>query len=149
MPTHSENRKLPYSPDQIYGLVADVASYPKFLPWCAASRIRSRVPEGDTVVMNADLIISFKVFRESFGSKVILWNDKSRIETTYINGPFRYMNSAWTFASDADGCTINFDVDFEMRNALLQGAVGLFFNEAMQRVVRAFERRAHDLYGES
>ena len=149
MPTHSENRKLPYGPDQIYGLVADVASYPKFLPWCAAARIRSRTPQGDTLVMNADLIISFKVFRESFGSKVTLWDDKSRLETTYIDGPFRYMNSVWTFAPDPDGCVIKFDVDFEMRNALLQGAVGLFFNEAMQRVVRAFERRADDLYGAS
>ena len=128
-------------------LVADVAAYPKFLPWCAAARVRSRVPGPDTEMMEADLVISFKVFRERFGSRVTLWHDKSRIDTAYIDGPFSYMESTWRFEPAEGGCTIQFDVDFEMKNALLQGAVGLVFNEAMQRVVRAFERRAAALYG--
>lgn len=98
--------------------------------------------------MDADLVISFKVFRERFGSRVTLWTDGSRIDTEYIDGPFRFMESTWTFTAQEDGrCQIGFDVDFEMKNALLQGAVGLVFNEAMQRVVRAFERRAAELYG--
>lgn len=148
MPTHSERRVLPYTAEQIYALVADVASYPKFLPWCSAARIRKRLTVGETEVMDADLVISFKVFRERFGSRVTLWTDGSRIDTEYIDGPFRFMESTWTFTAREDGrCEIGFDVDFEMKNALLQGAVGLVFNEAMQRVVRAFERRAAELYG--
>ena len=148
MPTHSEKRVLPYTAEQMYTLVADVAAYPQFLPWCAAARIRQRRPVGDTEVMEADLVISFKVFRERFGSRVTLWNDGSRIDTEYIDGPFSFMESTWTFTPLEEGrCEIGFDVDFEMKNALLQGAVGLVFNEAMQRVVRAFERRAAELYG--
>ena len=147
MPTHSERRNLPYTAEQMYDLVADVASYPQFLPWCGAARIRACTDRGETQVMEADLVISFKVFRERFGSRVTLWNDKSRIDTEYIDGPFRFMQSTWRFApAEGGGCQIGFDVDFEMKNALLQGAVGLVFNEAMQRIVRAFERRAAQLY---
>jgi coenzyme Q-binding protein COQ10 len=146
MPAHSETKSLPYTAAQMYDLVADVPGYPAFLPWTAAARIRSVTDQGDHHVMLADLVISFKVFRETFGSRVTLW-PKTRIDTAYIDGPFRHMESRWQFADAPGGCTVRFDVDFEFRNRLLQGASGLFFNEAMQRVVRAFERRAQDLYG--
>lgn len=131
----------------MYALVADVERYPEFLPWTAAARIRSRTDRGDHEVMLADLVISFKVFRERFGSRVTLWPRRRVIDTAYIDGPFKHMESQWRFAEAAAGCEVGFDVDFEFRNRLLQGAAGLFFNEAMQRVVRAFERRAGTLYG--
>lgn len=151
MTIHSETRVLPYSAAQMYDLVADVARYPEFLPWTAAARIRSTTPEGEgegaRTVMMADLVISFKVFRERFGSKVVLYPAERRIDTSYIDGPFRHMESTWQFRDVEGGCEVRFDVDFEFRNRLLQGAAGLFFNEAMQRVVRAFERRAAQLHG--
>lgn len=147
MPTHQETRVVPYTAQQLYDLVADVARYPEFLPWCAAARIRSRRPEGDAEVMEADLVISFKVFRERFGSRVTLYPDAQKIDTAYLDGPFRYMESTWGFRDVEGGCEISFFVDFEFRNAILQGVIGLVFNDAMQRVVRAFERRAADLYG--
>ncbi len=147
MPTHRETRVLPYTAQQMYDLVADVENYPRFLPWTAAARIRSTEDRGDHVVMLADLVISFKVFRERFGSRVTLWPGERRIDTAYIEGPFRYMESRWEFAEAPGGCEVTFFVDFEFRNRLLQGAAGMFFNEAMQRVVRAFERRAKELYG--
>lgn len=146
MTTHRETRHLPYSAEQMYDLVADVPSYPEFLPWNAAARERSRREEGERIVVEADLVISFKVFRERFGSRVTLW-PKRRIETSYIDGPFSHMNSVWEFEEAADGCTVNFFVDFEFRNRVLGAAAGVFFNDAMQRIVRAFERRAAELYG--
>ncbi|WP_147115317.1 type II toxin-antitoxin system RatA family toxin [Tateyamaria sp. syn59] len=146
MPSHSETRTLPYSAQQMYDLVADVGNYPKFLPWTAAARVRSVTEQGDHEVMLADLVISFKVFRERFGSRVTLWSEQNRIHTEYIDGPFHYLESNWTFREVEGGSEVHFDVDFEFRNRILQGAAGLFFNEAMQRVVRAFERRAHELY---
>ena len=113
MPRHSETKRLPYTARQMYDLVADVGSYPRFLPWNSAARIRSRKPiDGGGEVMEADLVISFKVFRDIPG-----------------------------------GCEVSFGVDFEFRNAILQGIIGMVFNDAMQRVVRAFERRAAELYG--
>lgn len=146
MTTHSETRRLPYTPEQMYDLVADVPSYPAFLPWCAAARERSRREAGDRTVVDADLVISFKVFRERFGSRVTLW-PKERIETEYIEGPFSHMRSVWEFAPHEAGCEVKFFVDFEFRNKVLGAAAGVFFNDAMQRIVRAFERRAAELYG--
>lgn len=97
--------------------------------------------------MEADLVISFKVFRERFGSRVTLYDADRRIETEYIDGPFRYMVSNWAFRPADGGVDVDFDVDFEFRNAILQSVIGLVFNDAMQRIVRAFERRAAELYG--
>jgi coenzyme Q-binding protein COQ10 len=148
MPTHHEIKVVPYSAAQMYALVADVEAYPKFLPWNAAARIRSRRPVPGGEVMEADLVISFKVFRERFGSRVTLYPAQQRIETEYLDGPFRKMVSTWGFRDRAEGGSeIEFFVDFEFRNAILQGIIGLVFNDAMQRVVRAFERRAAELHG--
>lgn len=149
MPKHSETRKLPWTARQMYDLVADVARYPEFLPWTSAARIRSRTPRGDGAeVLEADLVISFKVFRERFGSRVTLFPDDLRIETEYLDGPFRHMRSDWAFRDLPDGgCEVAFHVDFEFRNAILQRLIGVVFDEAMRRVVRAFEDRARALHG--
>jgi len=157
MPSHHETRLLPYSARQMYDLVADVGSYPKFLPWNSAARVRTRAPidggeKGLGEVMEAELVISFKVFRERFGSRVTLWPGQTSIDTEYLDGPFRHLKSTWAFkdAPQASGrlaCEVDFFVDFEFRNAILQGIIGMVFNDAMLRVVRAFERRAAELYG--
>lgn len=153
MPVHRETRDLPYGADEMFALVADVERYPEFLPWTAAARIRSRKPEmgpeGASVeVIEADLVISFKVFRERFGSRVRLDPAARVIETEYLDGPFRYLKSRWSFAPLPDGgCHVDFFVDFEFRNRVLQGVIGIVFNEAMHRIVRAFEDRAKALYG--
>ena len=151
MPTHSETRRLPYSPEQMYDLVADVARYPQFIPWISASRVRGVTPHGDHDVMLADLVIGFKMFRERFLSRVTMWPGSRRIDTEYVDGPFKHMISKWEFAPDPEGgagCEVRFEVDFEFKNSILQGAAGLFFQEAMQRIVRAFEARADALYAE-
>lgn len=147
MASHSEKKTLPYSPDQMYALVADIESYPKFLPWCAAARIRSRRMDDPFEIIEADLVVSFKVFRERFGSRVTLNEDARHIRTEYIDGPFRYLESDWNFTEAEGGCEVDFSVDFEFKNVVLQTAIGLVFNDAMQRIVRAFERRAQELHG--
>src|SRR5690606_13624506 len=84
LPRHDESRVLPYTPDQMYALVADVESYPQFLPWCAAARIRARRDEGAAEVLEADLVISFRVFRETFASRVTLHPETRVIDTEYL-----------------------------------------------------------------
>jgi len=133
----------------MYDLVADVASYPKFLPWTAAARIRSTKDLGDHIEMLADLVVSFKVFRETFGSRVVLRPEALEIGTSYLDGPFKHMESQWKFTAVNTGCEVSFDVDFEFKNRLLQGAAGMFFLEAMKRVMQSFEDRAAVLYGQS
>lgn len=146
MPSHSEIKSLPYAPELMYDLVADVAKYPEFLPWTSAARVRSREPIAGGEVLTADLVISFKVFREKFGSKVVLLPEEGRILTEYIDGPFKHLKSVWQFRPNGTGCEVEFSVDFEFKNPILAGIIGLVFNEAMQRVVRAFEARAASLY---
>lgn len=148
MPTHSETKILPYTAQQMYDLVADVARYPEFLPWCSAARVKSVTPDGDTEVMEADLVISFKVFRERFTSRVVLLPTEYKIDTEYLDGPFRYMKSNWAFSDVDGGCEVRFFVDFAFRNMILERLIGVVFNEAMLRIVRAFETRAKALYGE-
>ena len=142
MPTHAEKQTVPYRPEQLFDLVADVAKYPEFLPWCVAARVRSR-SERELV---ADLTIGFGPFRETFGSRVALERPR-RVRVRYERGPFRYLNNQWDFLPHPEGCEVDFFVDFEFRSRLLQSAIGVVFNEAVKRMVRAFNKRAHDVYG--
>ncbi len=145
MPTHAEQKLLPYTPQQLFDLVADVDRYNEFLPWCVASRVNSRKDN----VIHADLVIGFKMFREKFTSEVTL-NSPDRIDVKYAHGPFKYLNNHWLFNPEQGGAhtTIDFYVDFEFRSRILQGLIGAVFNEAVHRMVHAFEKRAHQIYGE-
>lgn len=147
MPTHTEKRVMPYTAQQMYNLIADVNAYPQFLPWCAAARIRKRTMDGVNEVIDADLVISFKVFRERFGSRVTLKPDVCKIDVEYLDGPFKYLNNHWAFVDCEGGCEVDFFVDFEFKSKILQGIIGVVFGEAMQRIVGAFEARADVLYG--
>lgn len=147
MPTHSETRVLPYTARQMYDLVADVARYPEFIPWTIATRVRSVEDKGAHDLMLTDMVVGFKMFREKFLSRVTLWEEALKIDTEYVDGPFKHLVANWAFVETPTGCEVRFYVDFEFRNRLLQGAAGLFFMDAMQRIVRAFEKRADDLYG--
>lgn len=145
MTRHIEKRNLPYTPEQLFGLVAEVDKYSEFLPWCLSSVIKRR--EGN--VFFADLVIGYKVVREKFGSKVTLAHPE-RIDVQYLSGPMKYLTNQWKFIREPDGsCTIDFYVDFEFKNRVLQGLMGAFFNELVRRMVSAFEQRAKSLYGES
>ena len=148
MPTHAEKRIMPHSAEQMYDLIADISAYPKFLPWCAAARITKRSQTDTGEIIDADLVISFKLFREKFASRVTLNPVDSHISVEYLDGPFRYLNNQWQFNALEDGtCEVDFFVDFEFKSPMLQAIIGMVFNEAMQRIVRAFEKRADELYG--
>jgi coenzyme Q-binding protein COQ10 len=142
MPTHAEHTQVPYRPDQLFDLVADVGEYPRFLPWCVGARVRTR----NEVALVADLTIGFGPFRESFTSRVALERPR-RIRVTYENGPFRFLNNEWVFLPDPKGCEVDFFVAFEFRSRILQKAIGLVFHEAVRRMVNAFRKRAGEVYG--
>jgi coenzyme Q-binding protein COQ10 len=145
--TYTERKLVPYAPKQLFDLVADVAKYPSFLPWCVGARIRSHV--GNELV--ADLTIGFGPFRESFTSRVTLTPPDATgfctIRTEYENGPFKFLHNRWKFAPDAQGCVVDFYVDFEFRNFMLQKAIGAVFTEAVRLMVNAFLKRARTIYG--
>jgi coenzyme Q-binding protein COQ10 len=142
MPRHAETKLVPYRPDQLFDLVADVGRYPQFLPWCVGAVVKSQTE----VNMVADLVIGFGPFREGFTSRVAL-DRPALIRVRYENGPFRYLTNQWKFSPDPRGCKVDFFVDFEFRSRLLQAAIGVVFNEAVRRMVNAFHKRARDVYG--
>ncbi len=142
MPTHAEKKRLPYTPAEMFDLVADIEKYPEFLPWCVGTRIRSR--EGSLVV--ADMIIGYKMFRESFTSRVTL-SKPDRIDVEYSDGPFKYLHNHWIFEPGGKGTCIDFFVDFEFKSRILQAMIGVVFGEAVRIMVNAFERRAETVYG--
>jgi coenzyme Q-binding protein COQ10 len=143
MTVYSERQILPYTPDQMFQLVAAVERYPEFLPWCAGSRILKR----ENNVIYADLMIGWKMIREKFGSKVTL-TEPSKIHLDYFNGPLKYLHGDWQFTPNPGGGTIvDFRVDFDFKSRLLAIVMGGVFGEIVHRMVGAFESRAHTLYG--
>jgi coenzyme Q-binding protein COQ10 len=143
MPRHSETRHLPYTPEQLFDLVADVASYDEFLPWVVAVRIRSS-SETETI---ADLIVGFSAFKERFTSKVVKQRPES-ICGDYVEGPLKYLHNEWQFERAPDGGTnVHFSVDFAFNSRLFETLAGQMFDRALRRMTGAFEQRAAVLYG--
>ena len=142
MPTHAEHRVLPYTPEQMYALVADIERYPEFLPWCVAARIRERKAD----FISADLVIGFGLIRERFTSNVKL-DPPGRVDVAFADGPFRHLDSHWVFEWAPGGCRVDFFVDFEFKSRVLQKVIEMLFGEAVRRMVAAFEGRAKQLYG--
>jgi len=143
MKVHNETRILPYTPDQMFNLVADVDSYPEFLPWCVGARTKEEGPG----TLLAEMLIGFKMVREKFTSRVWLDRPARRIDVEYINGPFRRLKNHWTFSAVPEGCRIDFYLEFEFSSLMLQKLIGVLFHEAVRRMVGAFEARAKQLYG--
>jgi len=145
MPRHSETKHLPYTPDQLFDLVADVARYDEFLPWVVAVRLRSS-SETEAV---ADLVVGFNAFKERFTSRVQKERPK-RICVDYIEGPLKFLHNEWRFEGAPDGGTeVHFSVDFAFKSRLFETLAGAMFDRALRRMTDAFERRAAALYGSS
>ena len=143
MPRHSETRHLPYTPEQLFDLVADVQRYNEFLPWVVAVRVRSSSAQ-ETV---ADLVVGFTAFKERFTSRVMK-DPPNRICVDYVEGPLKYLHNEWKFDRAADGGTnVNFSVDFAFKSRLFETLAGSMFDRALRRMTAAFEQRAAALYG--
>ena len=142
MPRHTETRILPYTPEQLFDLVADVGSYQQFLPWVAATRIRSN-SESEMI---ADLVVGFGALKETFTSKVRKARPGS-IDIDYVEGPLKYLHNSWKFRAAPGGTEVDFCVDFAFRNRIFEAIAGQMFDRALRRMIGAFEERAALLYG--
>ena len=143
MPRHSETKHLPYSPEQLFGMVADVKRYAEFLPWVVAVRVRSSTDAETT----ADLVVGFAAFKERFTSRVTK-QPPGRIVVDYIEGPLKYLTNEWRFDPAPDGGTnLFFCVDFAFKSRLFESIAGQMFDRALRRMTGAFEARAQQLYG--
>jgi coenzyme Q-binding protein COQ10 len=143
MPHHHERRTLVHSAAQMYDLVIDVRSYPTFLPWVSAIRVRS---ENESEAL-ADMIVGFKSLKETFSSRVIK-TPKSAISVEYLDGPMKHLQNYWVFQDLPEGgSTVDFTVDFAFRNPMFEALAGTFFDSALRKMTGAFIARADQLYG--
>jgi coenzyme Q-binding protein COQ10 len=145
MPAHTAEAILPYTEKQLFDLVADIESYPKFIPWCEAARIWER--EGDTVL--ADLVIRFKGVSGKYTSRVLLDEAEHEISVELAQGPFEHLYQGWKFSKVAGGTKVDFDIDFALRSKFLEKIVDLMFYDACDKMMVAFSKRADELYGAS
>lgn len=133
---------MPYSPEQMFDLVADVQSYEMFLPWVSAIRVRS---DSETEMV-ADMIVGFKGLRESFTSRVVKQRP-SHVHVDYLDGPLKHLSNDWRFHDDgAGGVLVDFEVDFAFKNRLFEMMAGQMFDKALRKMIGAFEMRAAELY---
>ncbi|MFA7586948.1 MAG: type II toxin-antitoxin system RatA family toxin [Novosphingobium sp.] len=145
MPAINEVRRMPWSAEQMFDLVADVGHYPEFLPWVVATRVKS---DSETEMV-ADMLVGFSAIREKFTSRVVK-HRPDEIRVHYVDGPLRDLDNVWRFRQLPEGgCEIDFCVSFSFRNALFQKMAGQYFDKAFRKMVTAFETRAEQLYGNS
>lgn len=149
MKRHHEQKTVPYSAEQMFELITDVEQYPLFIPWCERLDITKRWEEEGVQFMNASMTASFKVYRDTVHTRVAMDRALHKVTVDYLDGPFKHLHNVWTF-TDRPGhgdCLIDFYIEFEFRNRLLQMAIKPVFSEAVTRMVRAFEKRADAVYG--
>ena len=143
MPTHQEERLLPYTSRQLFDLVADVEKYPLFLPWCISCNITKKTIN----FIEADMTVGFKMIKEKFKTRVFLNSDNLTIDIEYLQGPFEYLQNQWRFKDYANNCCqLIFSIHYKFKSAFLQGLSAVFFTESLRKLTKAFENRAHQLY---
>ena len=150
MPEHHERRVLPYTPAQVFDLVADVRAYPRFLPWVEALRVREDRVTGGKGRLVADMVVGYKMFRETMRSEVTLDREAGAIDVTYVRGPLERLVNEWRFEDDPDGtggCAVDFRIDFAFRSRLMSAAAGQLMEKGFMRLVGAFEAEAARRYG--
>ena len=148
MPKYETTRRVSHTPDEMFALVADIESYPEFLPMCEALSVRSRKERDGVTLLVADMTVGYKAIRETFTSQVVLKPEENRIDVKYVDGPFKYLNNLWRFeASSAGGTTIHFFIDYEFKSRILGALMGAMFDRAFRMFAEAFEKRADVVYG--
>jgi coenzyme Q-binding protein COQ10 len=153
MPSFRTTRRVPFTPRQMFDLVADVERYPEFLPLCEALTVRRREREGETEFLVADMTAGYKAIRETFTSRVKL--DAARLEVAAAGvpgamGPFSRLENRWQLSpapGGSGGCNVDFYIAYELKSVMLQMLVGALFDRAFRRYAEAFEERARAVYG--
>ncbi len=147
MPHYSQTRIVPYTADQMYGIVADVERYPDFLPWCSRLDVLERRQEGTLVYLTAEMFVTYHGLNEHYTSLVKLDKPALSVEATHVKGPFRKLDNRWSFRPMANGTEVRFFIDFAFKSTLLTAVAGVAFGMVAARMADAFMRRADSLYG--
>ncbi|MDX8529800.1 type II toxin-antitoxin system RatA family toxin [Mesorhizobium sp. VK25A] len=146
MPKFEATRRVAHTPDEMFALVADIESYPQFLPLCESLAVRSRKERDGRTILVADMSIGYKAIRETFTTQVLLKPDENAIDVKYIDGPFKYLSNIWRFDPAEKGCEVHFFIDYEFKSRILGAVMGTMFDRAFRMFSEAFEKRADVIY---
>jgi coenzyme Q-binding protein COQ10 len=145
MTEHRETRRVPYTAELMFSVVADVEKYPQFLPWVVALRVLSRGREGEREILTAEMAVGYHALRERYTSRVVLDQAARSIDVVQTHGPFRQLENHWRFTPQGEECDVKFSIAFAFKNRLLEAAAGKAFGKVMMRMSTAFEARAKAL----
>jgi len=148
MPSFETTRRIAHSAADMFALVADVEQYPKFVPLCEGLRVVKREAQADSEVIIAYMTVAYKVFSDSFTSRVRLKPAEGLIMVDYLDGPFRRLDNRWTFTPVSETeSRVKFYLEYEFRAKPLQVLMGSVFDRAFRKFADAFEERADVVYG--
>ena len=146
MPTASITKKIPCSKKNLIDMVLDIEKYPEFVPWCLGGKIHTKIDKGDTVEITADLTIGKSFFKETYKSFVIYDKSTDLIKATNIEGPLKHLENKWNFRQTGDSSEVDFYVDFELENKVLNTLMIKTFDLGLKKIADAFEKRANELF---
>ena len=146
MPSASITKEIPCSKENLIDMVLDIEKYPEFVPWCLSSKIHSKNKKGDKIEIAADLTIGKSFFNETYKSFVIYDKSLDLIHVTNIKGPLKHLENRWLFKQKGKNSEINFHVDFEIKNKILNSLMIKSFNIGLKKIADAFEKRAIELF---
>ena len=146
MPSSSIKKKIPCSKKNLIEMVLDIEKYPEFVPWCLDGKIHDKTDKGDTIEIKADLTIGKSFFRDTYKSFVIYNKSEDSIHVTNIDGPLKHLENEWFFRQDGDSSEVEFNVDFELKNKILNVLMIKSFDLGLKKIADAFEKRAIQLF---
>ena len=146
MPSASITKKIPCSKKDLIKMILDIEKYPEFVPWCLGGKIHEKIDKGNTVEITADLTIGKSFFRETYKSFVVYDKLKDSIHVTNMDGPLKHLENNWFFRETGDSSEVDFHVDFELKNKILNILMIKSFDLGLKKIADAFEKRAIELF---
>ena len=146
MSSASIKKIIPCKKDQLIKMVLDIDKYPEFVPWCIEGRIYDKNESKDLITFNGDLKVGKSLLNETFSSHVSYYKEKDKIIVTNLDGPLKYLKNEWSFKEINNGTQLEFLIDFELKNPILNSIMKKSFELGLNKIAKSFEERAIKLY---
>ena len=146
MPNASIKKIIPCKKNHLINMILDIEKYPEFVPWCISGKIHKKDDRDDMIVMEADLTIGKKFLNQTYKSHVTYYKEKDKIIVTNLGGPLKHLKNEWKFKEINNQTQLEFDIDFELKNNLLNTIMKKSFNLGLNKIADAFEKRAIQLF---
>ena len=146
MPSASIKKEIPCSKENLIKMVLDIEKYPEFVPWCLGGKIHSKSDKGNKIEIKADLTIGKSFFNETYKSFVIFDKSNESIHVRNLEGPLKYLENKWFFKKKGENSEVSFQINFELKNKILNILMIKSFDIGLKKIAEAFEKRAVELF---